>query len=120
MSPEFYWAAVVATTVLSVARIARLAVIDKFPPVKRMRDWYEDKTDGSGWQWLTMCAFCMAPWIALAVLATGLLAGVYNPATEQSYSNVGYTAWWLFNGWLAISYLAGSYVARDGSGADGV
>lgn len=115
MSVEFYWIAVVVTTILSAARLSRLLVIDKFPPVKRVRLWYEDKTDGSDWQWLTMCAFCMAPWVTLLVLAAGLLAGVYDPSTHRSYDNLDYTAWWLFNGWLAVSYLAASYVARDGA-----
>ena len=118
MSIEFYWVAVVATTILSVARLSRLLVIDKWPPVKKARDWYESKTDGSDWQWLTLCAFCMAPWVALGVLAWGLMANVY----PLHYPATGFwaQAWWVFNGWLAISYLAGSYVARDGSGAEGV
>jgi hypothetical protein len=118
VSIEFYWVAVVATTVLSVARLARLLVIDKWPPVKKVRDWYETKTDGSDWQWLTMCAFCMAPWCAVWVLAWGLLAGVYP--LDYPASEFWAQAWWVFNGWLAVSYLAGTYVARDGSGAEGV
>lgn len=116
MSPEFYWIAVVATTILSAARLARLAVIDKFPPVKRVREWYETKTDGSDWQWLTMCAFCMAPWVMIFVLGTGLSAGVYGPSPDTfGLDNLDFTIWWLFNGWLAMSYLAASYVARDGA-----
>lgn len=114
MNPEFYWIAVVATTILSAARLARLAVIDKFPPVKRIREWYEAKTDGSDWQLLTMCAFCFAPWLTLLVLATGLLAGVYD-STPSGYGDTPFVAWWIFNGWLAMSYLAASYVARDGA-----
>lgn len=114
MSTEFYWVAVIVTTILSAARLARLAVIDKFPPVKAVRDWYEEKTDGSGWQWLTMCAFCFAPWVTIFVLSTGLLAGVYD-STPSGYGDNTFVAWWLFNGWLAMSYLAASYVARDGA-----
>lgn len=117
MSIEFYWVAVVATTVLSVARLARLLVIDKFPPIKHFRDKYENRTDGSDWQWLALCAFCMAPWVAIAIIGWGVLAGVYptDPGT-----GFWVQAWWLFNGWLSVSYLAGTYVARDGSGAEGV
>lgn len=119
MSIEFYWVAVVATTVLSVARLARLAVIDKFPPIKAVRDRYEEKTDGTDWQWLALCAFCMAPWLTLLVGGWGWLAGVYG---NQPFinDNISFTLWWAFNGWMAVSYLAGSYVARDGSGVDGV
>lgn len=122
MSIEFYWVAVVAIAVLSTARIARLLTIDKFPPVKRLRDRYENKTEGTGWEWLTMCAFCMAPWVALFVLGWGDLAGVFDgePAWGQVDDTFNRPAWIAFNGWLAVAYLAGSYVARDGSGEDGV
>lgn len=121
MSTEFYWVAVVLTTVLSVARLSRLLVIDKFPPVKHFRDKYENRTDGSDWQWLAMCAFCMAPWVTLVIGGWGLLADVYGSGdTIVGNDAPWFMLWWAFNGWLAISYLAGSYVARDGSGADGV
>lgn len=119
MSTEFYWAAVVLTTVLSVARLSRLLVIDKFPPIKHFRDKYEERTDGTGWQWLALCAFCMAPWVALLVMGWGMLAGVY-PGVEAGQGDTAKFLWWSFNGWMAVSYLAGSYVARDGSGADGI
>lgn len=115
MSTEFYLIAVVLTTILSASRLARLAVIDKFPPVKKLRERYEERTDGSDWQWLTMCAFCFAPWTTLFVLSTGLMAEVYSQETERSYDNLPFTLWWIFNGWLAMSYLAASYVARDGA-----
>lgn len=114
LSTEFYFVAVVATTILSAARLARLAVIDKFPPVKAVRTWYENKTDGSDWQWLALCVFCFAPWATLLVGAWGWLAGVYgnSPMIEGNPSAL---IWWAFNGWLAMSYLAASYVARDGA-----
>lgn len=114
MSNEFYWVAVVATTILSAARLARLAVIDKFPPVKAIRNWYEDRTDGTDWQWLTMCAFCMSPWMMALVFGTGLWADVYGPG-DESPGTPWFMVWWLFNGWLAMSYLSASYVARDGA-----
>lgn len=114
MSTEFYLIVAIVATVLSTARLARLAVLDKFPPVKAIRDWYEDRTDGSGWQWLTMCAFCMAPWMALVVAGWGWAAGVYDHRPYAAESP-WFTAWWVFNGWLAFSYAAASYVARDGA-----
>lgn len=114
MSVEFYWVAVVATTILSVARLSRLFVIDKFPPIKSLRDRYEARTDGSDWQLLAMCAFCMAPWVTLFVGGTGLLAGVYDPSAYGTLTGAQ-AAWWVFNGWLAVAYLAASYVARDGA-----
>ncbi len=116
VSAEFYWIAVVATTVLSAARLSRLLVIDKFPPIKFVRDWYEDKTDGSNWQWLAMCAFCMSPWVTVFVFGSGILADVYGPGDEPAGDSAPwFLVWWLFNGWMAMSYLAASYVARDGA-----
>lgn len=121
MSVEFYWVAVVLATVLSVARLARLLVIDKFPPIKHFRDKYEDRTDGSDWQWLALCGFCMAPWMAVIVMVWGYLADVYGPSDQPVGDNApAFMIWWAFNGWLAISYLAGTYIARDGAGKDGV
>lgn len=115
VSPEFYWIAVVLVTIVSAARLSRLLVIDKFPPIKRVRTWYEDKTDGSDWQWLALCAFCMAPWVMVFVFGTGLAAGVYGDPLGRPEDHWAFLAWWLFNGWMAMSYLAASYVARDGA-----
>lgn len=112
MSPEFYWAAVVAVTVVSSARLTRLATIDKFPPVKRIRDWYEDKTENTGWVWLTLCGYCFSFWTTLAIMVWGDLAGVYTTPIDTSLSA---QAWWAFNLLFAITYLAGMTMARDGS-----
>jgi hypothetical protein len=114
LSPEFYWVAVALVTVVSVARITRLLVADKFPPIKYLRDIYEERTDGTGWQWLALCGYCVAPWVTLVVLGTGLWAGIYSQYTERSYDNVGFTIWWLFNAWWAISYLAAILMSNDG------
>jgi len=116
MSPEFYWVAVVATTVISASRLTRLATVDKLPPVKTVREWYEDRTDGSDWQWLTMCGYCFGFWAALGVVVWGLLAGVYD-STPSGYGDDSFVAWWIFNGLLAVAYLAAVFMAHDG--ADG-
>lgn len=114
MSTEFYWVAVVATTIISASRFTRLATVDKFPPVKAVRDWYEDKTDGSGWQWLTLCGYCFSFWATWPIIMWGLFAGVYTSDTTVD-PTVAQAVWWIVNGIMAATYLAGVFMAYDGS-----
>lgn len=116
MSTEFYWVAVVATTIISVARITRLAVYDKFPPVSWLRDKYLDATDGSGWGLLALCGYCMSFWIALLVIAWGLWSEVY--AAPSTYADAPFAVWWIVNGVFAVSYLAATYIANDGDDSE--
>lgn len=111
INPEFYWVAVVATTVLSTARITRLLNFDKFPPIKALRDRYEERYEGTGWEWLTMCGFCMSMWVILPIFALGWWAQVYG---HDMSGGTGFTVWWIVNGIFAMAYLSGSYIARDG------
>lgn len=113
MSTEFYWVAVALVTVISASRLTRLLVFDKFPPIKWVRDKYEDKTDGSGWQWLALCGYCMSPWVTLFVVGWGLLSGVYG---TDAYLDAA--PWWVFNGIFAASYLAAVFMAHDGDESD--
>lgn len=102
---DFQWVAVAIVTVLSSARLTRLVTVDTFPPVKAVRDWFEEKTDGSGWQTLTMCGYCFSFWATLLVVLTG-------------WASDWHTAWWLVNGVLAASYAAAVFMAFDGDKAD--
>lgn len=79
---DFQWVAVAIVTALSSARLTRLVTVDTFPPVKAVRDWFEEKTDGSGWQILTMCGYCFSFWATLLVVLTG-------------WASDWPTAWWL-------------------------
>lgn len=115
MSTEFYWIAVAAVTVLSAARLTRLAVYDDFPPVKWLRNKYTESNDGSDWSLLALCGFCASFWITALVVVTGLLADVYGDANEPVGDDAPwFLLWWIVNGTFAASYLAASYVARDG------
>lgn len=116
MSTEFYWLAVALTTVVSASRLTRLATVDKFPPVKSLRTRYENATDGSDWQWLTMCGYCFSFWATVLIVAWGWLSGVYGFSRSES-ATVSEQVWWLFNGTFAASYLAAVFMAYDG--ADG-
>jgi hypothetical protein len=118
VSTEFYWIAVVATTIISASRLTRLATWDKFPPVVWLRDKYADATDGNGWQILAFCGYCASFWLTGLVVAWGLLSGVYAPVSGNQYDNIPFTAWWIVNGILAASYLAAILMAHDGDDGD--
>lgn len=113
LSPEWYYIFVGLVSILSVARVTRFLVADKFPPLKRLRDAYEERTDGTGWDLLTMCNYCMAVWVAPVVLIWGLLAGVYDPNGLNAYS-LSARIWWIANGMAALMYVAAIVVTFDG------
>jgi hypothetical protein len=96
-------------TVLSAARLTRLMVADDFPPVKFFRDlaydWLDKGPKRRQWQIITWCAYCAAFWVVGPIVAWGYL-------TDWQ------TAWWLFNGALAASYLASIVVRFDGDKGD--
>jgi len=92
--------AAVATGIVSVARLTRLGTHDKFPPAVWLRLRYMNLTRNGEWSALAECPFCLAPWLMLGVGLWGYLSG---PDLW----------WWLFNGWLAASYVASMVVLRD-------
>lgn len=92
--------AAVVVAVLSVARLTRLLTQDTYPPVAAIRSWWTRVTKDGDWADLATCPFCAAPYIAAVVLAWGLLTDLQ-------------VAWWVVNGWLALSYLAAMVVVRD-------
>lgn len=97
----FQWVAVAVVAVLSSARLTRLVTFDRFPPVRWLRDLYENLTDGSDWQLLTRCGYCASFWLTALVVGAGYLSDWH-------------TAWWLVNGTLGGSYLAAILMAHDG------
>lgn len=118
MSIEFYWLAVVAATIISSARITRLAVYDKFPPAQWVRDKYLDANDGNGWALLALCGYCMSFWITLLIVGWGLLSDVYGSGVENPEHPVAFVVWWIVNGIFAMSYLAAAFVANDGDDSE--
>jgi len=115
VSTEFYWVAAAIVTIISAARLTRLATVDKFPPVKAVRNWYEDKTDGSDWQWLTLCGYCFSFWATALIVGWGWLSGVYGDGEGRPENHVAFLIWWVFNATFAASYLAAVFMANDGS-----
>lgn len=92
--------AAVLVGVMAVARLTRLATQDSFPPAAKIRAWWEDLTENTGWDALAYCHWCLAPWLTIPILLWGWLTDLQ-------------TAWWVFNGWLAASYAASMIVERD-------
>jgi undecaprenyl pyrophosphate phosphatase UppP len=93
-------AAVVVGT-LSIARLTRLVTQDSFPPSAWFRSKWDALTDDGPWSTLAHCPFCISLWIAIPVILWGWLSNLH-------------ISWWLFNGWMAVSYLAAIVVMNDG------
>lgn len=99
------WIAATIVIVLSSARITRLLTYDKFPPIWWLRTKYEDLTDGSGWQRIAYCPYCMSFWVTAAVLLSG-------------YYTDWHRAWWLTNAVFGLSYVSAMIMVHDGDDED--
>lgn len=123
--------AVFVLTVLGTARLTRLLIHDKWPPVLEARlrvlSWFlnrETRGDDRGWNrlpwwdprylftygWspLLLCQYCLAPYVAAVVLAVTLWADVWTPDLSTR------AGWWLLLAvWAAVSYLAAIVVSYD-------
>lgn len=119
VSPEFYWVAVAAVTIMSVARITRLLTYDQFPPILYFRDKISEAGDktalGRKWALLAVCGYCMSFWVALVVIAWGYFAGVFeNPMTPAGSDFPWFAAWWLVNSVFGSAYLGAIVMKHDG------
>lgn len=92
--------AAVLVAVVGTARLTRLLVFDTYPPAAWVRSRWEAITNDGPWATLVNCGYCAAPWIAVITIA-------WAWATSLHWS------WWLFYGWLSLSYLAAIVVAWD-------
>lgn len=101
----FEWTAVALVSIFSAARITRLLTFDTFPPIAWFRDKYADATDGTKWQILAYCPYCMSFWVTIAVVLSGYFSDFHE-------------AWWLTNGIFGGAYLAAMVMVRDGDDED--
>lgn len=85
---------------LSVARLARLIAQDSFPPSIWLRMTWDKITDDGNWSVLIHCHWCLTPWLVIPIGAWAWLSDFH-------------VSWWVFNGWLAASYLSAMIVERD-------
>lgn len=100
MTP-FEWVAVALVSIGSAARITRLITWDKYPPSAWLRAKWRKITKDGDWSILLECPYCFSLYAALGVLLWGYLTDFH-------------LWWWLFNGWLALAYLAAIMVRFDG------
>ena len=101
---DFEWVAAAIVAVISSARITRLVTWDHYPPSVWLRTKWDTLTNDGPWSLLAHCGYCFGLWAAAFVVGWGYL------------SNFHWT-WWLFNGWLAVGYLAAIVMAFDGDDA---
>jgi hypothetical protein len=92
--------------VLAVTRAVRLVVDDDWPPIKRAREWYDDRASVD-WQPLVECPWCVSVYFALpAVLWFASL--IAWPGAEWNH-----WLWWIVNGWLAVAWMTAFLCVRD-------
>lgn len=94
----------VLIAVLGVGRLARVLTYDKFPPAIKVRMFWDRVTSDGQWALLAHCFWCASPWIMLICM------GWFYVGTLIVGIGI---AWWIFWGWLALSYVASMIVARD-------
>lgn len=100
MRPEFVYIAAAIVGVFSAGRFTRLVVADEYPPTIWVRMKWDTITHDGPWSKFAHCHWCFAPWAFLPILLWGYFTDLQP-------------AWWLFNGWLAGSYLASIVVNWD-------
>lgn len=98
--------AIVAT--LSVARTTRLIIFDEYPPMKWLRNKWDQKVTG-GWNTLLHCGFCAAPYVAVGMTLWIFLA--FSSGPSDMWSDVWW--WWVINTTWGFSYVASIIVAYD-------
>jgi hypothetical protein len=103
---DFEWVAAFVFASLSSARLTRLVVWDSYPPVARLRAWWDSKTEDSEWNLLLHCGYCFGAWASLAIFGWFTIDLVLDGHVHWS--------WWAFNGWLSVAYLAAIIMAYDG------
>lgn len=109
MIATLLWYAVAALlVVVTAARLTRLITQDAYPPVAWLRAKWDDATDGSDWNIMLHCHWCLAPWLTLPMLALAYFALVGHRPDFHPWHLV-----WLFAAWMTLSYLASWLVNND-------
>ena len=101
-----WWVAVLAVivTVVGSARLTRVITHDDYPPAMALRIWWDTVTNDGPWAKLVHCPWCMGPWVTAVALGSFLLSFL------APWIGIG---WWLFWGWLTLSYWTSQYVHFD-------
>lgn len=99
MTIFLYVAAAIIGT-LAAARLTRLLTNDDFPPAVWVRIKWDTITKDGSWSKLVHCPWCASPYISAIILLWGVLSHLH-------------WSWWLFCGWMAMSYAASWVVFHD-------
>jgi hypothetical protein len=92
--------------ILAVERVLRLVVDDDYPPMVWAREKFVNAVPEK-WGKLVECPWCAAPYIAAGFLA-------WTAIDYRWMFGYGlHWTWWLFNAWLAISWIASWLSLRD-------
>lgn len=94
----------ILTLLFGVGRLARVITYDDFPPSAAVRAAWDTITNDGPWSKLAHCFWCLTPWITLVAMGWWALGVAIEPFAWL---------WWIFWGWLALSYVASMIVARD-------
>ena len=107
-----WWQAILAVIdgVVGAARLTSVLTIDDYPPSIAIRVWWQGLTKDGAWAKLVTCPWCAGPWITLIMLAS-FIVSFLHPA-------LGWI-WWIFWGWLALSYWTSQYVYFDEGRGEG-
>lgn len=95
-----------ATAAFGVGRLSRILTYDAYPPAMWLRRKWLDLTrnretnDNGPWGKLAICQWCATPWIMAICIAWGWFSSLH-------------WSWWVFWGWLALTYVASIIIARD-------
>ena len=99
-----YLAVAVLTAVFGVGRLTRVLTYDSYPPAVWVRNKWSALTKDGDWSLLARCFWCASPWVMAVAMAW------FWWGTTVVWVGV---AWWIFWGWLALSYVSAMVIARD-------
>lgn len=98
--------AAIAVAIGGVGRLTRVITYDDFPPSVAWRIRWSTWTKDGPWAKLFTCYWCLSPWIMAVCIGWFALSFIYLGLWIA-------IAWWVFWGWLALSYFAAILVNHD-------
>jgi hypothetical protein len=104
LDPHAYAVLALVVAIFGVGRLARIITYDEFPPAVWWRVKWSGWTKDGPWTKLFTCYWCLSPWI-MAVAIGWYWIGAYVVVLSW--------LWWIFWGWLALSYVAAIVVNHD-------
>jgi hypothetical protein len=94
----------VPTLILGTGRLSRAIYHDAFPPSIWFRIQWDKLTEGSDWNLLMHCPWCITHWLVLGSMGAFALGFIWPWV---------WVVWWLWHTWFALSYLTSMVIVRD-------